>query len=409
MAEDKKSEDHKSWKTKARNYDIFYVILFLVLIIVSIVVAIIPSGIGELRVVARLLPVDSNTWALRGRVLNDGVFVKDALVWVVAKGHGDNEDSPASDKTNSLGEFKIDSIPRTFSLDNDLSARRNDEDTRNDIDTVLGAGRSKISDKVREVEINARLEIIKSSGEREKIEVLEGKKVITVRETGSLRRATLSGRKLLFIPIIFLISIVIPFLLQSYKLKYICSMIIAFLFTVAIIFAISVGISQVSTIADVGESLSLGFAHIFQGPQNEWVFSLTSTPGKGFYVPLWVLLLSVIGSSLFTFLIIISEIKQRPDFTRLQLGAEDKNELKKFQVKIEDIVRHQFYMLFSPLGAIFVYQILVVAETTTQPVTVAIAALGAGSTLNILLDVAVDKSKEIIQKYRAKFEKSVEA
>ena len=72
---------------------------------------------------------------------------------------------------------------------------------------------------------------------------------------------------------------------------------------------------------------------------------------------------------------------------------------------MEDIVLHQFYLLFSPLGAIFVYQLLVIADTAGQAVTVAIAALGAGSTLNILLDKAVLASKKAFEKTKTEEKK----
>ena len=55
-------------------------------------------------------------------------------------------------------------------------------------------------------------------------------------------------------------------------------------------------------------------------------------------------------------------------------------------------------MLFSPLGAIFVYQLMVAAGAVGQPITVAVAALGAGSTMNLLLDKAVLASKKALDK-----------
>lgn len=76
----------------------------------------------------------------------------------------------------------------------------------------------------------------------------------------------------------------------------------------------------------------------------------------------------------------------------------DEKEREKFRDKLENIVRHQFYMLFSPLGAIFIYQLLIMAKAADQPVTVAIAALGAGSTINILLDKAVSASRRAMGK-----------
>ncbi len=108
---------------------------------------------------------------------------------------------------------------------------------------------------------------------------------------------------------------------------------------------------------------------------------------------------------MFTLLIIVSEIKDRPDFDKLRADPPDEAEVKKFREKIENIVRHQFYMLFSPLGAIFVYQLMVAAGAVGQPITVAIAALGAGSTMNLLLDKAVLASKKALDKSTSKEER----
>jgi hypothetical protein len=166
------------------------------------------------------------------------------------------------------------------------------------------------------------------------------------------------------------------------------------------IISISLGISFTSTL-NKGEIVSLGFAHISQS-NNEWLFCLTSPLNlgqSGFWVPLWVLLLSVIGASLFTVLIIVNQIKERPDFTKLEkTGGPDNEELKKFQKTIKDIVLHQFYMIFSPLGSVFVYQLLVIGDAATKPVTVAIAALASGPALNLIFDRAINKIEAIIGK-----------
>jgi hypothetical protein len=45
-------------------------------------------------------------------------------------------------------------------------------------------------------------------------------------------------------------------------------------------------------------------------------------------------------------------------------------------------------MLFAPLGAIFVYQFLVMADSAHQPSAVALVSLGAGLTLTKLLERA---------------------
>lgn len=204
----------------------------------------------------------------------------------------------------------------------------------------------------------------------------------------------------MYLLVIFIISVLFPFIIKSYRVKYLSSIIMAIFLSGGMIITIAIGIFFTSTL-NKGEILSLGFAHIAQY-ENEWLFCLTSALNlgqPGFWVPLWVLLLSVIGASLFTVLIIVNQIKDRPDFAKLdRTGAAEAQELTKFQKTIKDIVLHQFYMIFSPLGSVFVYQLLVPGDAANQPVTVAIAALGSGPALNIILDKAINKIEEIIGK-----------
>lgn len=60
------------------------------------------------------------------------------------------------------------------------------------------------------------------------------------------------------------------------------------------------------------------------------------------------------------------------------------------------MVRHQFFICFAPLGAIFVYQLLVAAGSITEPVTVAFATLGAGAGLNYILVRAINKVQALL-------------
>jgi hypothetical protein len=53
--------------------------------------------------------------------------------------------------------------------------------------------------------------------------------------------------------------------------------------------------------------------------------------------------------------------------------------------RYRDVLEHQFFMLFSPISGIFLYQLLVIGGAASQPVTVAITVLGAGTALNGLL------------------------
>jgi hypothetical protein len=246
-----------------------------------------------------------------------------------------------------------------------------------------------------------------------------------------------------------------------YQWKYALSLSSALFLTVGMIVFISVGLSLVNS-GDKDETLSLGFASLFRGRyvpavEPEWVFSLTAAPQvarapelrvkaatggdaaavtggapmvaalitpsgtsaagapttavdparvrpalmtdeskraesadvvMGFGAPLWVLFMAVLGAGLTTLSLIVREIKNRPDFTQVD----------KLHERLEDIARHQFYIVFAPLGAVFVYQLLVIGKSAAEPVTVAIAALGAGLSLSVLLDTAVTRAQGLFKR-----------
>ena len=391
-------------------------LIILVILSITLILSFLPKKkTPKLEIIANLFPLDANTWSMRGRILNDGDPVADAKVWAVLDGEGSNEDSPPAVTTNQQGGFMIDSLPRYFGVATSGSTLTNTNRDESGNENRLRAG-TETKIKVREIRIYAKAQMTNSGEGVDNSNNLRGKEVLTLIGKESKQIVTVTINQILFLPTVFLISILIPFLRMSPQLKYRFSLALAFLFTVALIVAISRGINFVSTSED-SKILSFGFLHIFQGTYvpgvpAEWLFSFTS-PGDtintgGFGVPLWVLLLSVIGSSLFTVLIIVSEIKDRPNFKLLtdelvgdeKLNKQREEELKKFNAKIEDVVRHQFYMLFSPLGAIFVYQLMVLADAVGQPITVAIAALGAGSSMNIILDKAVSLSKSALEKVK---------
>jgi hypothetical protein len=269
---------------------------------------------------------------------------------------------------------------------------------------------------------------------------------------GSLRRVKFSSWGLIVPAGIFVVSMIIAFLGEGARWAYKLAMASAFILTGVMILAISAGLSYVHSTGEKNEILSLGFASLFRGQyveqaEPEWLFSLTAPralpssptealttlgkspdatataagaaappggeagrdrrpPGtlppanaqvpamdanagsqerpdpplvRGFGAPLWVLLLAVIGVGLRTMSIIVNEISHEPDFTDQQA----------VRCRIELIVRHQFFMLFAPLGAIFVYQFLVMAESASQPSTVALVSLGAGLTLTTLIEKAL--------------------
>jgi len=378
------SEEKKVIKNIFKIYsDQIIVGVSLLVLIWSIWLALKPSSRTDLEVLSDLSPIDKEgkIYKMVGTIIYNGNPVDTALVWLILKDGSGNERSPSppSCRTNAEGIFVFDTIlVRESPMLSDSTGKRA---------ISKGGGQSR---NVQEIIVHART----NSPE------MEGEKNVKIVSEGTRRVSEINKNKIIYLPVIFLISILFPFIIRSNILKYMSSIIAAFLLSGGMILTIAISIAYTSTIGE-GETLSLGFAHIAQY-KNEWIFLLTSPLNlnePGFWVPLWVLLLSVIGASLFTVLIIVKQIKERPDFEKLENKVNpDVKELTKFNKVIENIVRHQFYMIFSPLGSVFVYQLLVAAEAVTQPVTVAIAALGSGPALNIILDRSINFIENTIEK-----------
>jgi hypothetical protein len=139
--------------------------------------------------------------------------------------------------------------------------------------------------------------------------------------------------------------------------------------------------------------ISFGFAYAVKGtyiPNHppEWILSLTPVGDlkpeqlmnlTGLGAPLWTLLIAVFGASLFTISIVIRAIKEPPDTAAPAA----------FRNRVQEVALHQFYVVFAPLGSIFVYQLLLMAGAANTPVVVALAALASGITLNLLLRRAI--------------------
>ena len=126
---------------------------------------------------------------------------------------------------------------------------------------------------------------------------------------------------------------------------------------------------------------------------------MAGRPKAGFWVPVWVMMLSVIGSSLFTILIILRQITDIPKW--FQISGKDtpddfKNAFKDFTGTLENLVRHQFYILFSPVGSIFVYQLLIMGNAAENQTTVAITALASGIVLNSILGKALELTEKLV-------------
>lgn len=329
-----------------------------------------------LDVFATVQTTDSHSWTLRGHVLYKGDPVPKARVWVVLSDRQGHRDSPGAAVTDSEGKYEIKGVPTTIVP----------------------------NEAVSQITVYAKSEIARSIDGKNSTKTVQGQEVFTLpgAGAGSYRRVSISFWSVAFLPTIFLLSIAVGFLCPSPIWKYRCSIGFAFLFTVAMIAVISLGLSYVNTTGKPGEILSLGFASMFHATYvkevtPEWVFSLTS-PGvsvgqdggavlTGFGAPLWIVLISVVGSGLLTVSMIVREIKEAPDFNKEDVIKE----------RIEKIIRHQFFILFAPVGAIFIYQLLVAAGAAEKQLTVALATLGAGASLNILLNKAIESAEKVFR------------
>jgi hypothetical protein len=187
----------------------------------------------------------------------------------------------------------------------------------------------------------------------------------------------------------------------------------------AFVMVITIGtwLQRVNEIVRDGNIGTLGYANIYQGRyakdvEKEWLFSFTSpavkqastdettpdtnaantagtqpSPGipadeeltKGFGAPLWVLLLAALGSCLFTISILVKQVENPVEF----------DDDTKLNARKQEVLRHQFYVLFSPISAILVYQMMVAAGSAGSILTVAFGILAAGIAMNLLLDKAV--------------------
>jgi len=370
---------------------------------------------NQLMVIGSLIS-SGDHWEIRGRVLLDGEAVDKVLVWGVVEYANGQHDSPPAIQTDEKGGFSISPVRSTLGTEKD---------------TVVAA------------KISARKDVPGTAWYKSAT-VLRGEDLVRAPGTVSQEIVELSPYKLLPLPAIFLVSAMLPFFGRQTRGKYLLGIVLAFLFTGLMIAYLSLGLRYVNTAGKSTDILALGFASVYQGTYvkdvpPEWMFSLTTSPAKyvaptplqsnpapnaaptsaapqgaaaspsgataaasgasattlqtlntsaqsapiqvdrGFGAPLWVLLVSVIGAGILTVGLVVNEIGDIPP----------PDQPDKIRDHLQIIVRHQFYILFAPVGAIFVYQILVVGSAASSSFTVALAALGAGASLSGLLTKAV--------------------
>jgi len=256
-----------------------------------------------------------------------------------------------------------------------------------------------------------------------------GRDLHTVNREDQNRIVQLPPRILWFITAVFFLSVAIGVAnldrsrVIGRALRYYALMALAFMLMLTMVGYVAVGYTQVNALGKGGDILSLGFATIYKGTYvksvpDEWLLSMTSpvtvhpeirdvaavgvppkpltTAGslqnendqvaRGFGAPLWVIFMSVLGSCLFTISLLVKQVNDPVNFQDDTI----------YPNRLEEILRHQFYVIFSPLGAIIVYQIMIAAEMATHPVTVALAAIAAGIAVNAILDKSLKVVTDLI-------------
>ena len=331
-------------------------------------------GLKDQKVVVVTSAVKSDSvWSLSGRVLYDGEPMIARVSAVVSNSLG-NRFAPASVTTDSAGYFALAPVRDRLSSD---SARGAASEV-----LVMARGRSP-HDTV----------------------TVRGEETLRLSNQSRTRWVRLPPSILGTVVAIFIVSVIVG-IWQAHtdigkKVQYYGTIALAFLLTVALIVFISMGLRGVNLTGGEGDVIALGFANIYKGTYvkdipPEWLFSLTApwqaVPGptqlaRGFGAPLWALLLAVVGSGLYTIRLIVQQVHSPVDI----------NDLTKFRARLQEVVQHQFYIFFAPVGAVFVYQLLVISGAASVETTVAIAMLAAGAVLNALLDRALVAAQRAVE------------
>lgn len=370
----------------------------------------------------------SSLWTIAGRVLDRGEGVENALVWAIVNTKCGQQLAPNSTMTDQNGDFKI---------------------------SFTGSGCNSISDLQS---ANAVIQATKTtrgwfhwmdSKQEGRCAISIDDRVLSKKYEHAKATWSLGLIASWFI-VCFVLALSAPTLQSKYvKLNYKTSVFLTFGSSMAIILAFYFAIEDLvkDPSATNGEVVTLGFANIYRGQFSdtrspELIVSLGMPPrvfpesdpscsdvknssvmrpipeaslnsgttsvdpnsptrrpiedasfnSGEFGAPLWVIVLSVLGASLLTVTILLEEIGSPVDFTNLQTLYSKRRALAQQQISI----------LFAPLGGIFIFQALLTAGAADKPLTVAIAAFGAGATTNVLLTRAVNAARNVLNADQSK-------
>ncbi|MBI1902777.1 MAG: hypothetical protein HYS13_16895 [Planctomycetia bacterium] len=284
-----------------------------------------PSAPAAAEAVPTEKPQTEKTWTIIGRVLELGEPVAEAAVWAVAYDDLGNAYSPPGQKTNALGEFRIDAIPERLTSEPSAAP-------------------------IKELRISAS----KSAW----LGTKKGAVVLSLmQDTNILRLSQFNGSWWLSVPILcFLATIaviafvpenswqaklfitrLIAVLFSGRRAKYYLALVFTLVLTGSMVWVIGDSILRFHTTVPSGDVRTLGFVTFFEGTYvkdaaPEWLISLTSPPprsadsgkpatagatnnlAEGFGAPFWVVFLSVVGSALLTVVLVIRGISHPPNF-----------------------------------------------------------------------------------------------
>lgn len=366
------------------------------------------SGHSDLDIIAAVQSVNpwgtasgsNNNISVVGRVLYEGQPATNTQIWCIARDQSGNRFSPTNWFVDKQGQFRMDGMP---------------------VDLM---------NQDSEIRVYARANVGALFGTP-----LRGETVIATK--GLSRQVNIMDSKLwpctfaLFLVSIF-IGLAIHVVASEWRRPlYVASVFTALALTTAMLCAIAEAYMKVKASVTPGQTWSVGFISIFEGTYvkdipEQWLISLTGPPRdgssaaqffhnrstrgesmpdsaqsastsaslsaaviQGLGAPMWVVFLAVVGAALSTVALIVNEIRSPPCFF-----TDDPTALRE---RMLALVQNQFFMLFAPLGGIFIYQALVLTGAALQPFVVAIAALGAGATLNIVLKIAIAKASDALK------------
>lgn len=333
----------------------------------------------EIVAAARLADVDADAgvgWKVTGRVLVEGDPAESVSVWAIAEDPVGNRFAPDVVKDDHKDSFEFD-VPGSLNGG--------------------GEGPNQVTIYAREESL-PELQTSGASDDTDESNVSRrGQETLGLGAAGQ-RWIEVPVMPFLSAPAILVVSILLALAAgRPARWRHLTLTSLAFLLTFLMITYVAAGIRFVSVTSSPGELLSLGFANIYHGTYvagvpPEWVLSLTAPPITsdgvpdgdehlitGFGAPLWVILLSVIGSALFTIALLVKQIGEPPEASGAEEGL----------TRIAEIVQHQFYVLFAPIGAVFVYQLLLMGGAANKAPTTALTVLGAGISLNFVLSRVV--------------------